>query len=157
MAWAPRFGSPSGEADDLAASERASARCAGRGRAAALVALAIALIASGVLASLVWWRSDSDACTCEWCPDRYCDYAEAMRAALAAEPAGWERLAAFGGAYVHAHSPLAPALMTPGLLAGLPPVAAFGLVSAAATLLAWLAVRRAIGAERPERLVVGLV
>src|SRR5262245_59183346 len=121
------------------------------------------MIARGVLVlavaivSLLWWRSDTDICTCEWCPDGYCSYAEAIRSAVAGDPGRASRLGDFARAYTHAHSALAPTAMALPMLARIEAVPAYAMVSAVATLLAWLAVSRAITAAwNPQPLVRGL-
>jgi hypothetical protein len=72
---------------------------------------------------------------------------ERIADALDGSPGAIARLAGFGRSFQHAHNPLGPALASLGPRAGLAPVAAFSLVSALATLVAWRATRALAGAD----------
>lgn len=108
-------------------------------------ALLVAVLACAVVVSLLWWRTDANLCVCEYCPDGYCTYATQIHALLrATSPAPVARFLDEAAAYLHAHSPLAPALIALLQLAGLRPVPAFMLLSIVATLLSWRSVRRTV-------------
>lgn len=108
---------------------------------ALMAGLAVAL----VVLSLLWWRIETDYCECEHCPDGYCTYAERLAAVLVARdlPAV-DALRTYTQGYMHSHSPLAPILVALLTLPTGSTVLAFMLVSVAATLVAWRAVRRSI-------------
>ena len=95
--------------------------------------------------SLLWWRTDALRCACEFCPDGHCLYAEHVRDALLDRDAGaWRALADFAHGFLHAQIPLSALLagVTATVLASA--AASFMLVSALATLVAWIAVRRSV-------------
>ena len=103
------------------------------------------LLACLVVLSLLWWRTDADVCICEHCPDEYCTYATQIHALL--DGSSPDPIAHFldeGAAYLHAHSPLAPALVALLLFGGLQTVPAFALLSVAATILCWRILRGTI-------------
>ena len=110
-------------------------------RRALLGGLAVAL----VVLSLLWWRIETDYCECEHCPDGYCTYAERLATlALARDLGAVDALRTYTQGYMHAHSLLAPTLVALLALPTGSTVLAFMLVSVAATLVAWRALRRSI-------------
>lgn len=107
--------------------------------------------------SLLWWRTDANYCVCEHCPDGYCTYATQIHELLrATSPEPVARFLDEGAAYLHAHSPLAPALIALLLFAGLRPAPAFMLLSIVATLLCWRSVRRTVERSWSVRPVIVL-
>jgi hypothetical protein len=111
--------------------------------------------ALGLLVSVLWWRSDVNRTVLEYCPDGFCFLGERFHVVLTRwDAASLRELHRFALTYLHAHSPLGPLLQAGVRLVVGHEIVAYMLVSAAATLVAWLCVRRTI--ERPWPLPPGL-
>jgi hypothetical protein len=116
-----------------------------RSTRASLGWLVLLLVAAAL--SLAWWRASVQACACELCPDGHCEYARRIHVALLAGPGPeWAHLRDFAAFHLHAQIPLAALATAVAMLAGPSAPASFALVSAAATVLAWLALRRTLTA-----------
>jgi hypothetical protein len=119
--------------------------------------MVVVLFLCAVLVSLLWWRSDADLCSCEYCPDGYCIYARQIHTLLReTPPAPITRFLGEGAAYLHAHSPLAPTLVALLMFGGLGPMPAFAVLNVLATLLTWHGVRRIVEPAWAPRPVVVL-
>ncbi len=108
--------------------------------------------------SLLWWRIEADRWIGHYCPDGYCEYADRLRAVLfGGGPAARRELAEFVATYMHAHNPLAPLLQVPLSAVTPHPTVAYVLVSAGASVLACLALRRLLAGSGYSPWLVALL
>ena len=112
------------------------------GRARAQVAWILLLLTCAAL-SILWWRADLAACTCDACPDGHCGYAERIHLALTGS-LPWSNLHRFARWYMHAQIPLSASLVAIAMFAVPSSAWAFAVVSAVASMVAWLVVRRTV-------------
>ena len=85
------------------------------GRARAQVAWILLLLTCAAL-SILWWRADLAACTCDACPDGHCGYAERIHLALTGS-LPWTNLHRFARWYMHAQIPLSASLVAIAMFA----------------------------------------
>ena len=118
------------------------------GRARAQVAWILLLLTCAAL-SILWWRADLAACTCDACPDGHCGYAERIHLALTGS-LPWTNLHQFARWYMHAQIPLSASLVAIAMFA----VSAF-VKSQAATLTIMIPFGLALGL--PTHLLLGVM